>query len=143
MALRAIWQFMDRDVTHKILYGSKQSWGPYTILWVTDRSINCHELFTAIWPSVPWTICYILTGQYFSILTGPDQYNVFFRILSELVFCRGSYGSIWIGPLTKFFYMDRTFWGPYNIFLVTDRSIYCHMTRTDMNYLQYYTLYLK
>ena len=25
-------------------------------------------------------------GQYFSILTGPDQYNVFFRILSELVF---------------------------------------------------------
>ena len=26
-------------------------------------------------------------GQYFSILTGPDQYDVFFRILSELVFC--------------------------------------------------------
>ena len=46
MALRAIWQFMDRDVTHKIvygphLYGSKRSWGPYTILWVTDRFINC------------------------------------------------------------------------------------------------------
>jgi hypothetical protein len=36
MALRAIWQFMDRDVTLNILYG------PYTILWVTDRSINCH-----------------------------------------------------------------------------------------------------
>ena len=29
----------------------------------------------------------ILTGPYFSIWTGPDQYNVFFRILSELVFC--------------------------------------------------------
>ena len=35
----------------------------------------------------------ILTGQYFSILTGPkiltgpDQYNDLFRILSELVFC--------------------------------------------------------
>ena len=27
------------------------------------------------------------TGQYFSILTGPDEYNVFFRILSELVLC--------------------------------------------------------
>ena len=26
-------------------------------------------------------------GQYFSILTEPDQYIVFFRILSELVFC--------------------------------------------------------
>ena len=25
MALRAIWQFMDRDVTHKILYGPKRS----------------------------------------------------------------------------------------------------------------------
>jgi hypothetical protein len=35
-------QFMDRDVTHKILYGPKRSWGPYIILWVTDRSINCH-----------------------------------------------------------------------------------------------------
>jgi len=28
--------------THKLLYGPKRSWGPYTILWVTDRSINCH-----------------------------------------------------------------------------------------------------
>jgi hypothetical protein len=42
MVLRAIWQFMDRDVTHKILYGPKRTRGPYTILWVTDRSINCH-----------------------------------------------------------------------------------------------------
>ena len=42
MALRALWQFMDRDVTHKILQGSKRSRGPYTIWWVTDRSINCH-----------------------------------------------------------------------------------------------------
>ena len=42
MALRAIWQFIDRDVAHKILYGPKRSWVPYTILWVTDRSINCH-----------------------------------------------------------------------------------------------------
>jgi hypothetical protein len=42
MALKVIWHFMDRDVTHKILYGPKRCWGPYTILWVTDRSINCH-----------------------------------------------------------------------------------------------------
>jgi hypothetical protein len=39
---------MDRDVTHKILYGPKRSWGPYTILWVTDRSINCHLARSAI-----------------------------------------------------------------------------------------------
>ena len=31
------WQFMDRDVTHKILYGPQLRFGPYTILWVTDR----------------------------------------------------------------------------------------------------------
>ena len=26
------------------------------------------------------------------------------------------------GPSPKKYYMDRSFWGPYNIFLVTDRS---------------------
>ena len=36
---------------------------------------------------------------------------------------------------SKKYYMDRSFWGPYNIFLVTDRSIYCHMTLSAMNYL--------
>jgi hypothetical protein len=36
----------------------------------------------------------------------------------------------------------RVIWrGPYNIFLVTDRSIYYHMTWSDMNYLLYYTFY--
>ena len=52
---------------------------------------------------------------------------------------------IWIEacPSSKKYYMDRSFWGPYNIFLVTDQSIYCHMTRSDMNYLLYYTFYLK
>jgi hypothetical protein len=55
MALRAIWEFMDRDVTHKILYGLKRSWAEV-------HDYNC------------------------IILTGPDQYNVFFRILFELDF---------------------------------------------------------
>jgi hypothetical protein len=41
----------------------------------------------------------------------------------------GSYGNIWTGPSRKKYYMDRSFWGPYNICLVTNRSIYCHMTR--------------
>jgi hypothetical protein len=31
----------------------------------------------------------------------------------------------------------RVSFGPYNIFLVTDRSIYCHMTLSAMNYLLY------
>ena len=38
----------------------------------------------------------------------------------------GSYGSIWTGSFC-----------PYNIFWVTDRSIYCHMTLSAMNYLLY------
>ena len=44
----------------------------------------------------------------------------------------GSYGSIWTGQSPKKYYI-----GPYNIFLVTDRSIYCHMTLSAMNYLLY------
>ena len=38
MALRAIWQFMDRDVTHKILYGPKLAFG-----------LKCHELFVILY----------------------------------------------------------------------------------------------
>ena len=40
----------------------------------------------------------------------------------------GSYGSIWTGLSPKKYYMDLRSFGPYtcNIFLVTDRSIYCH-----------------
>jgi hypothetical protein len=49
----------------------------------------------------------------------------------------GSYGSIWTGPSPKKYYMDLRSFGPYNIFLVTDRSIYCHMTLSAMNYLLY------
>ena len=77
MALRVIWQYMDRSVTKKILYG------PNLVIWqYMDRSVTQ------------------------KILYGPKR-------------------------------------GPYNIFLVTDRSIYCHMTRSDMNYLLYYTFYPK
>ena len=42
MKLRVIWQFMDRSVAPKILYGPQFHFGPYNILGVTDRSINCH-----------------------------------------------------------------------------------------------------
>ena len=49
----------------------------------------------------------------------------------------GSYGSIWTGPSPKKYYMDLRSFSPYNIFWVTDRSIYCHMTLSAMNYLLY------
>ena len=48
MALRAKWQFMDRSVTHKIVYGPQFRFGPYYILWVTSRSINCHMTLSAM-----------------------------------------------------------------------------------------------
>ena len=35
------------------------------------------------------------------------------------------------------YYVDLRSFGPYNMFLVTDRSIYCHMTLSAMNYLLY------
>jgi hypothetical protein len=59
----------------------------------------------------------------------------------------GSYGSIWTGPSPKISY--GSIWtGPspkisYNIFLVTDRSIYCHMTLSAMNYLLFRTLHFQ
>jgi hypothetical protein len=43
---------------------------------------------------------------------------------------------LWTGPSPNKYYMDLSF-GPYNISLVTDRSIYCHMTLSAMNYLLY------
>ena len=52
----------------------------------------------------------------------------------------GSYGSIWTGPSPKQYFMDLRNFGPYNIFLVTDRSIYCHMTLSAMNYLLFSTI---
>jgi hypothetical protein len=48
MALRAKWQFMDRSATHKIVYGPQLRFGPYNILWVTSRSINCHMALSAM-----------------------------------------------------------------------------------------------
>ena len=44
--------------------------------------------------------------------------------------------------VTKKILYDLRSFSPYNIFLVTDRSIYCHMTLSAMNYLLYITLYV-
>jgi hypothetical protein len=73
-----------------------------------------------------------------------------------------SYGSIWTGPSPKQYYMDvilqymdrsvnKTILygpqnlrsGPYNICLVTDRSIYCHMNLSAMNYLLFINIIIK
>ena len=122
MALRAIWQFMDRDVTHKIFYGPKRSWGPYAILWVTDRFINCHlarschELFVILYSILAnllddmfFVIVYLRQKKQFGqnpeeniIFIGPGQY------IANSSWHWGSYGSIWTGPSPKQYYMDRS-----------------------------------
>jgi hypothetical protein len=48
MALRPKLHFMDRSVTHKIVYGPQLRFGPYNILWVTSRSINFHMALSAM-----------------------------------------------------------------------------------------------
>jgi hypothetical protein len=48
MSLRVIWQYMDRSVTKKNLYGPLRSFGPYSIFLVTDRSIYCHMTLSAM-----------------------------------------------------------------------------------------------
>ena len=74
---------MDRDVTHKILYGPKRSWGTYTILWVTDRSINCHLVrYMQICQRTCFCYCISKTKSEFGqnpeeniILIGPGPYT--------------------------------------------------------------------
>ena len=71
-------------------------------------------------------------GSYGSIWTGPSPKKYYMDL----------YGSIWTGPSPKKYYMDLRSFGPYDIFLVTDRSIYCHMNLSAMNYLLYITFYV-
>jgi hypothetical protein len=67
--------------------------------------------------------------------TNRENKNVKYNI--SIYFYR--FYSIWTGPSTKKLYMGLRSFCPYNIFLVTDWSIYCHMTLSAMNYLLYYT----
>jgi hypothetical protein len=36
------------SITHKIVYGPQLRFGPYIILWVISRSINCHMALSAM-----------------------------------------------------------------------------------------------
>jgi hypothetical protein len=88
---------------HQVIYYNVIRW--YTTMPSGDI-LQCHQVIYYNVISLYITILYFtflfslfvfvceaaqyfrtLTSQYFSIWTGPDQYNVFFRILSEFVFC--------------------------------------------------------
>ena len=53
----------------------------------------------------------------------------------------GSYGSIWTGPSPKNIIWTSETSVHIIYFLVTDQSIYCHMTLSAMNYLLYIYLW--
>jgi hypothetical protein len=100
MALRDKWQFMDRSVTHQIVYGPQFIIGHSIIflLWGTNTFDNVYSVRNQYLTNCSWQ-----WEPYGSLWTGlsptklykdrseaeifvPGQYNVFFRILSELVF---------------------------------------------------------
>jgi hypothetical protein len=87
---------------------AKLSWGPYTILWVTDLSINCHlarsamnyflyyTQYTKIFQTKCFYYCISKTKNEFGqnpeeniILIGPVQYYTI------IVFCWGQYEFLW------------------------------------------------
>jgi hypothetical protein len=85
---------VDRWVTmYQIVHGTKGHMAvygtgchPQNIIW-TEAKLRSIYYFVGDRPVHKQPFGPILTGQYFSIWTGADQYNVFFQILSELVFC--------------------------------------------------------
>jgi hypothetical protein len=72
----------------------------------------------------------IWTGHYFSICK-PGTCIIILDKKYNIANSSCHFGS------PKKYYMDIRSFGPYNIFWVTDRSIYCHMTLSAMNYLLY------
>ena len=100
------------------------------IFLVTDRSIYCNMTLSAM------NYLLYMDGQYMNrpgtCIILDKKYNI---ANSSCHF--GSYGSIWTGRSPKKYYMVLRSFGPYNMFLITDRSIYCHMTPSAMNYLLY------
>jgi hypothetical protein len=96
---------------------------------------------------ISWSELYILDARYNfyilrAVLNHWNSYTLLFVLICFPSRPRLQYQHI-ANSLCHCGSYDRSFWGPYNIFLVTDRSIYCHMTRSVMNYLLYYTFYLK
>ena len=57
-------------------------------------------------------------------------------IIQQIVHVTSGHMAVY-GPVChqNKYYIDLRSFGPYNIFWVTDRSIYCHMTLSAMSYL--------
>ena len=88
MALRVKWQFMDRAVTHTIVYGPQLRSGPYNILWVTSRSINFHMALSAM--------NYLLIDCFTSLILSNMLY---LSVIDSVILTRGfifwGVGAVW------------------------------------------------
>jgi hypothetical protein len=113
MALRAIWQFMEQDVTHKIVYGPQLRFGPYNILWVINRSINCNlarsvmnyllYYIISLWhPLIILNTCKSVIRYVFCYCISKTK-NEFGQNPEENIILTGpgQYTSIWTGSLLK------------------------------------------
>jgi hypothetical protein len=82
---------------------------------------------------------WLTSGTFFSLFVFVSAAGHYFRIWIS------HYLSIWIGQVPALLFLDKKYniansschfgFGPYIIFLVTNRSIFCHMTLSAMNYL--------
>ena len=109
-------------------------YGPGLDCLVFD-SVPEHALLFQI-KSIILQIVHVTSGH--MAVYGPVRHQTHIIWTSEAsvhIIFFGSYGSIWTGPSPTKYYMDLRSFGPYNILLVTNRSIYCHVTLSAMNYL--------
>jgi hypothetical protein len=64
MALPAKWQFMDRSVTHKIVYGPQLPFGPYSAM---NYLINITKMYVSIaYTYIIGVVQYLFERPFFS-----------------------------------------------------------------------------
>jgi hypothetical protein len=134
MSLRVIWQYMDQSVTQKILYWPRRQ---KNIIWTSEASVQIifcwwrTGQYTAKWPSVPWTICYIYACRHIAIISNEIEikkkwylFTCLFVCLFKHYFLTNRERNI-SGCFLNYFYKltpSNNFW---KLVLTTDEISYC------------------
>ena len=162
MALRAIWRFMDWDVTHNILYGPKRAWcfakHPGRSPAKKDRKPSNKQ--------VDCTVSTQATALFRATIFFQKESKLLFYQLTKVYSYEHQPPSHWF-ILGRFLYFEfhpvqclssnyqlkiftahipcafRKGLVNYTILWMTDRSINCHLARSAMHYLLYYTQYMQ